>query len=152
MNITLIYATNSGGTFICSEIISEILRKKGHTVTVINAKDAQPTDLDAPDFIILASPSWMYEGMDGHPHDEMMRYFDRCKGKTVPGKKFAVYGLGDSSYPNFCGAIKYLETFVNDLKGTLVVNSLRIDGFFFAEEKSRKMVEVWTENLSTKLS
>src|SRR3989338_5757781 len=151
MNILLIYATNSGGTFISSEIISESLKAKGHTITVKNAKDAQPADMDAPDLIILGSPSWMYERMDVHPHDEMMHFFDRCKGKTVEGKKFAVYGLGDSSYPNFCGAVKHLENFIAELKGVLVVNSLRIDGFFFAEEKSRKMVEVWTENLSTKL-
>jgi flavodoxin len=66
---------------------------------------------------------------------------------TLPGKHFAIFGLGDSAYPQFTGAVNHLEEFVKKLGGKLVIESCRIDGFFFDQENNEKKLTDWSARL-----
>ena len=119
MNILLVYATNSGGTQLASQIVQEHLMSQNLQVTMKEVRDTQPEELTDADAVILASSTWDYEGLEGQPHPDYRPFMELFKGKKITGKKFAVLGLGDSSYTYFCGAVNHLEQFVKDLEGIL---------------------------------
>lgn len=147
MDVLLVYATNSGGTAAAVQMIADTLTAKDHTVTVKEAKDAVPDDLTTALCIIVGSPSWDYNGMEGQPLPEMAAFIDRCKEVSLAGKPCAVFGLGDSSYTYFCGAVTYLESFIKRGRGTLVVPSLKVDGFYMKPDAGEQ-ITAWTQDFS----
>ena len=152
MNIFLVFATNSGATDMVSQIVEQELTAKGHTVTRKQVRDANPDEFTNFEVILLASPSWDFDGKEGMPHEDYVPFMDKAKGKTFENKPFAVFGLGDSSYTHFCGAVDHLEEFVKSLKGKLVVESIRIDGFYYRQDVHTQAVKEWAEKLHKSLS
>lgn len=152
MKVLLVFATNSGGTQMASQTVTDALKNHGHEVTIKEVRETTFNDFTSPDLIILASPTWDYEGLEGQPHPDYRPFMEGFKDKKLPGKKFAVFGLGDSSYTYFCGAVTHLEKFVRDLQGTLVVDSLKIDGYYLDQAKNTQTLTDWANNLAGKLS
>lgn len=153
MNVTtlIVYATNSSGTLIASELVRDVLLKHGHAVTLQRANEVQPQELKRHDLVILASCSWeRFEGkkrLDGQLQQHMYELSQKLTGKIFPGKRFAVFGLGDSSYTHFCGAVDKLVQLVDDLGGELVGEALKIDGWFFHPERNEKFITEWANEL-----
>lgn len=150
MNILLAFATNSGATQDAAGIVVKTLTDAGHTVTIKLAKESSLDEFSSFDSIVLASPSWDYGNEEGMPHEDFIALIKGTNGKTFEGKKFAILGLGDSSYSHFCGCVDHLEQWVKDLKGNLIVPSLRIDGYYFKSENPDN-VKKWAEGLTTAL-
>jgi flavodoxin I len=147
MKTLIIFATYSGGTDAATAIISDTLKTKGHSVTVKNPPQVSPDEFGNFDLIVLATPTWDMNGNDGQPHEDFFPLMEKTKGKPFAGKKFAIMGLGDSSYPKFCGSVDVLEAFVKDVQGTLATPSLRIDGFFYNQETHTKNIKEWAGKL-----
>ncbi len=156
MKILVLYATNSGGTFQSSEIIAQVLKSASHEVVVQKVVDSKPADMQGYDLIILGSPSWDYKKdgvrMEGQVHEWYLPFFEAAQDMTMAGKKFAVYGLGDTAYTYFCGAVYFLEKFVQKVQGVLVVPSLKIDGFYFDEAANKEKVRQWAHGVAQTLS
>jgi len=152
MKVLLAYATYSSGTLSASQIITELLTKSKIDTTMKNIKDISFEELTHFDFIIFASPSWWNRDSDGMPHEFFLSFMDDAEGKKLPEKSFAVFGLGDEKFTHFCGAVDRLEEFVKKMQGKLIVESLRIDGFYFEPEKNKKMIADWTNGLIKKLT
>lgn len=151
MKILVSYATNSGGTQAASQIAVDALTAAGHTLTYKMARESVPADFESHDFVLLASPSWDFGSEEGMPHEDFLELFKQFDGKKFEGKKFAVLGLGDSSYTKFCGCVDHLEEFVKKLGGSLVHTSLKVDGFFYHPENN-ETVKAWAEELAKKLA
>lgn len=149
MNILLIYATYSSGTMQASQVVFDTLTGKGHTVTVKKAHEINIEDFIPHDLIILGSPSWLINNKDGMPHEDFVALIERSQGKTFENKRFAIFGLGDESYAHFCGAVDHLKSFVEQGKGHLVGEVLRIDGYLFNEEKNAARLREWVEQIIT---
>ena len=147
MNILLLYATNSGGTQQASQMVASQLQEKGHTVSMKNPKESKTDEIAGADLVIFASPSWDYQDKEGQPHEDFFPLLQSFEGKTMDGKSFAILGLGDSSYAHFCGAVEEFEKVVQNLKGKLVVGSLKIDGYYLHMDESNQAVKDWTEKL-----
>lgn len=146
MKTLLIYATYSSGTQQAADEVVAALGKHGVEVTKKEVPDVTPEELAESDLIILGSPSWDINGEGGQPHEHFGAFIEKTS-TPLPGKKFAVFGLGDTAYPVFCGAVDHLEKFVQKLQGTLVIPSLRIDGYFFNPDEASKNIEAWTTQL-----
>ena len=151
MKILLVYATNSGGTQLAAQIVQETLVKHSLTAELKEVRDTSADEFAGYDLVILSSPSWDDEGAEGQPHPDWRPFMEKAKGKDMSGKKFAVIGLGDSSYTYFCGAVKILEDFIKSLKGELLTESLKIDGFYLDQQKSSLQLTDWTDNLASRL-
>lgn len=147
MKVLLIYATNSGGTQMASQTVSDTLTKLGHTVAMKDVRDANPEELDSFEMILFASPSWDYEGKEGQPHEDYLPFIEKFKDNQLKDKQFAILGLGDSSYSHFCGAVDVLTEFVQKLGGKMKTESLKIDGFYFDQEKNTKLIQEWANKL-----
>ncbi|MBI4093118.1 MAG: flavodoxin family protein [Candidatus Kerfeldbacteria bacterium] len=151
MTILLIYATNSSGTLLAAEIVRDVLQATGHTVTMKRANAVDPKEMKSFDHVILGSCTW--DRMDGQTHlqgqlqEHMFELKQKLQGTILPGHKFSVFGLGDSSYSLFCRAVDELQTMVNDLGAELVGEPLRIDGFFFHQDRNEQQVREWVEGL-----
>lgn len=152
MNILLVYATYSSGTQTASELVEKLLVEKSVEVVRKNIKEVTDEEFNHFDLIILASPSWWNRNSDGMPHEFFLKFMDSIDGRTFPDKHFAIFGLGDEKFTHFCGAVDHLEAFVKKLQGKLVVESLRIDGYFFEPQKNKQKLTDWTKDLVKKLS
>jgi flavodoxin I len=145
MKLLILYATYSGSTQQASQIVKDTLLSKGHEVVLKLTADTKPAELSEYDGIILCTPTWDYDGKEGMPHEDYMTFMEACAGSVWPGKSFAILGLGDSSYSHFCGSVDHLEEFVKKVQGTLIHDSLRIDGFFFDQETNTTRIRDWSE-------
>ncbi len=152
MNILLLYATNSGGTQQASQMVASMLQEKGHTVTVKNPKESNVDEVTSAGFVLFASPSWDYQDKEGQPHEDFVPLLESLSGKTLEGKPFAILGLGDTSYAHFCGAVDEFEKIVQNLKGKLIVPSLKIDGYYLHMDENNQLVKDWTNQLINALS
>lgn len=132
---------------MASHIIVGVLSEKGHEVTHKDIRNIKPDSLSQYDLIIFGSPSWNYEKTEGMPHEFFLRFMQQMEGQSLTGKKFAVYGLGDTAYIHFCGAVDHIEEFIKKLGGTVVSEPLRIDGFFFDQKNNELKLQEWAENL-----
>lgn len=146
MNILIAYATYSSGTQSASNYVKDLL-SKNHKVTIKNITTVNPNDFNNFDLTILASPSWWVQEMDGMPHIHFVEFFDKTNNVSYESKNFAIFGLGDEKYTHFCGAVDHLEKFVVTHKGNLKTPSLRIDGFYFDEEKNKTLLEEWVKKI-----
>ena len=150
-NILIVYASNSGGTFLIAEMLKNMLCKK-HEVIMQKATDTKPDDMQNYDIIIFGSPSWRIPGMgDGLPQETMLSFIKNCAGKEFLNKQFAVFGCGDRAYTFFCGAVTFLENFVNSVHGKKIIDSLRINGYFFNLESNEKLAKEWGSKLISKI-
>lgn len=151
MNILLVYATNSGTTMSTAQAINDKLVAKGYAVTMKEVRDASEGDFTSPDAIVMGSPSWDFEGHEGMPHEDWLPLMEKLKTQTHENKRFAVFGLGDSSYKHFCGAVDHMEELVKTVKGALVVPSLRIDKFYSDQTGNMDKINAWADSLITVL-
>jgi flavodoxin I len=156
MNILVAYATNSSGTLVVSVIVANALKNAGHTVSHKDIRTVKPDELAGYDVVVFGSPSWDYDSPEGHlegqPHEFFRTFIKEAAEVRVPDKKFAIFGLGDTAYINFTGAVDHLESFVKKMGGKLVTTSLRIDGFYFSQSENEAKAAAWTDELAKALS
>lgn len=150
MTALIVYASNSGGTYLTAKLIRDSLESFGTKVFLKKAKDTSVKDLEEADLILIGSPSWYLEE-EGRPHGTIVDFMEKFKDKDFSSKNFALFGCGDRSYLHFCGAVDELEEFVKGVKGKKMSDSLKIDGFFFDLEGSTVQVEKWAKSLGAKI-
>lgn len=155
MKILIVYGTNSGGTQVASELIRDTLTPLGHVVTLVRGDMAHPETFTEFDMIILGSCTWELitkeRRFEGNLQQHMIQLRTRLKGWDSQGKPFAVFGLGDSSYTNFCIAASHLEALVAQIKGRKVGDTLRVDKFFFFLDENVTKVREWARQLHASL-
>ena len=155
MNVLVAYATNSSGTLVSSVIVANKLITANHTVAHKDIRTVRPDELASYDLIVFGSPSWDYKSkegrLEGQPHEFFRKFMSDAKDLKLPDKRFAIFGLGDTAYINFCGAVDHLLKFVEGMGGKLVIDPLRIDGFYFNQPENEKKVMTWAEKLKSAL-
>lgn len=145
------YATNSSGTLVVAGLIKDLLTASNVDAVKKDIRSVKPEAISEFDLVILGSPSWNYNDKEGQPHEFFTKFFQQNDGK-VRFKNTAVFGLGDSAYIQFCGAVDYLESFVLQNNGKLTVPSLRIDGFFFNQKENEELIGEWVKNIMLSLT
>lgn len=111
------------------------------------AEDVAPDDFLRYDGIILGSPSWAEEGHEGFPLPAMMKLLRAAENRDFSGQWFAMFGCGDSSYTFFCGAVDVMEEFLSKFKGKKIVESLKVDSYYFDLKNNAKRIEEWGKKL-----
>ncbi len=154
MTTLIVYATNSSGTMLAAELASRVLQAANHTVTLKRANAVDPGDFKLYDLVVLGSCTWglvingqwMQGQLQNHMYDLQQKLV--TEQHIFPGKKFAVFALGDSSYTHFCAAADHLQGLVNDLGGELIAEPLRIDGWFFRPKQNEKLLTDWAGSVA----
>ncbi len=146
MNVILIYGTYSSGTLSVAEIIQESLSSDEISVEIVRNDMVTADQINAADTVIMGSPSWKVFGKQGMPHEQYYPMMEQLKG-SVDAKPYAVYALGDSSYALVCGAADHLQQFVIDLGGSELIEPLKVEGFYFAQEERTNEIIAWVNAL-----
>ena len=152
MNITIIYATYSNSTALASEYLAKVFRDAGHTTSVVTALDSAIETFQDPDLLILASPSWDYNGQQGMPHEDFSTIQPRLESVSLKGKPTAVMALGDSSFTYFCGAATHLSQWLTGKGGVEAVSPLKIDQYYANEALAQQQITDWSKQLLAKLT
>lgn len=127
MKILVAYATLSGNTQMVAEHLTEHLKSAGHDATLINQDDLDPPQMNEYEFVFLGSSTWG----DGEPNPTSEVFMGKLKDYTEPygAVKFAVFGLGDSSYAHFCGIADRLSDLLKEKGKVVVIPNHKIDGY-----------------------
>ena len=152
MNVLIVYATNSSGTLTASEIVERVLAAAGFSVMRKSADTISPAEIGEYDAVVFGSCTWNVTIKDRVAEGQLQQHFRKLetnmKGMSFPNVKFAVFGLGDSSYTNFCAAADHLVGLVSRLQGIKVGETLKLDEFYFHLAENSKRVEEWTKSIA----
>lgn len=143
MKTLLIFATSTGSTIDVTHCIASEFSQKDKEITVINALNVKPEEINDYDLIILGSSTWG----EGELPEAFTRLVEKLSSHKFTDKKFAVFGLGDATYTYFCGAADHLENFVKQVEGKLIVPTLKIDNFYFNEKQEIPKIQKWAKEV-----
>ncbi len=150
MKCTLLYGTLSGSTMTAAGVVSEVLTAAGHQVDSIMVDGATKDQIKESQVVILGSPSWEDEGKDGQPLPDMTKFLKSLTPEDLAGKKVAIFGLGDTSYQHFCGAVDVMTELLKVNGASPVIEPVRIDRYYSLPDNENK-IRAWAETLSKNL-
>lgn len=124
MKIGLFFASMSGNTEAIADMILERLSAESCEVEMKDILSiTSASELLAFDLVFLG----MYTWGDGDVPDECLDIIEELEELQLEGKPFALFGSGDTSYPEFCGALDKLKDLIYTQGGVTVGEPLRIE-------------------------
>ncbi|QEY25845.1 assimilatory sulfite reductase (NADPH) flavoprotein subunit [Neisseria zalophi] len=117
LKITVLSASQTGNARQIADDLTARLKAAGLSVSHIHAGDYKTKQLADEKLLLLVTST---QG-EGEPPEEAVSLHKFLTGKKAPnlnGLKFAVLGLGDSSYPQFCAAGNIFDARLAELGGT----------------------------------
>lgn len=124
MKIGVFYASMSGNTEAIADIISGELKDQNHDVDLEDFMSVQNTaELLNYDLTFIGLYTWG----DGDYPDECLDIIEEIEQLDLENHPFAIFGSGDTSYPEFCGALDHLQKLIEEQGGTVVGGPLRIE-------------------------
>lgn len=150
MKCTLLYGTLSGSTMTAAGIVSDVLTAAGHQVDTIMVDGATKDQIKDSQLVIFGSPSWEDEGKDGQPLPDMTKFLKTLTAEDLDGKKIAIFGLGDTSYQHFCGAVDVMTELLKTLKAASIIEPLRVDRYYSLPDNETKTRQ-WADTLAKSL-
>lgn len=122
--IILVFASMSGNTEAMADEIVKGIEKAGGEVKVFDMIEATNASiLEEYDGIILGAYTWG----DGELPDEFLDFYDEMEDLNLKGIKAAVFGSGDTSYPQFCAAVDILIERLKEQGSEIVLDGLKVE-------------------------
>jgi len=142
--IKLLFATQTGNSEDLANRTQEKLEELDFEVDSVNVADLDLDDLTDANKIIFIGSTWG----DGEPPDDAIDFFDNLEGAELDlsGATYAILGLGDTSYDDFCGFAKRVGEHLSRMGATEIMERKDLDVDFDAG------FEAWLEELCGKLS
>ncbi len=112
--VLVLSASQTGNARRVAQSLHEKLQTAGVASILKNAGDYKSRQLASERLVLLVAST---QG-DGEPPEEALTLHKTLFGKKAPevkALKYAVLGLGDSSYPDFCQAARDFDTRLNEL-------------------------------------
>ena len=116
LRVAVISASQTGNARKVAAELQQRLAAAGVNAVHTAAADYKPKNITGEQLVLLVTST---QG-EGEPPEEALSLYKLLSGKKAPklsGLKFAVLGLGDSSYPMFCGAGKSFDELLAKLGG-----------------------------------
>ncbi|QMT31568.1 assimilatory sulfite reductase (NADPH) flavoprotein subunit [Alysiella filiformis] len=144
LNIHIVSASQTGNARGVAQQLSEKLTALGVAHQHSHAADFKPKSLAENDIVLLITST---QG-EGEPPEEAVSLHKFLHGKKAPKLnelRFAVLGLGDSSYPKFCGAAREFDAKLADLGASRLMNLTECDLDFQAAAQN------WVEQIGLQI-
>lgn len=141
LQVTVLSASQTGNAKSVANKLTETLNTAGITAVHHSLSNYKAKNISDEDIVILVTST---QG-DGEPPEEGVVLYKFLNGKKAPKLdrlQFAVLGLGDSSYPNFCQAGKDFDSQLAKLGASRLLERTDADLEFQATADS------WIEHIS----
>jgi sulfite reductase (NADPH) flavoprotein alpha-component len=138
--LTILYATQGGNARSVAEALAESATGRGFAPRLISADHYRPRDLVKERLLLVVIST---QG-EGEPPESAQELFNYLKGKKPPQLaelRYAVFGLGDSSYAFFNQAGRDLDGLLKVSGAQMLVE--RID----ADVNFQQLAETWQEEV-----
>jgi sulfite reductase (NADPH) flavoprotein alpha-component len=99
--ITILYGSQTGHAAELAKHMEKLARQNGLTARAVDMAEFRPQELKQVRRLALLASTYG----DGQPPDSAVGFYEFLHSRKAPkleGVKFAVLGLGDSTYVNFC--------------------------------------------------
>lgn len=143
--ITIISASQTGNARRVANELSQDIERLGIAVTHLPAGEYKAKKLNQEEILILVTST---QG-EGEPPEEALslyKYLFAAKAPKLTHLQFAVFGLGDASYPKFCQAAKDFDQRFAELDAQRLL--LRVD----ADTDFQTVSTSWRQAVIDKLS
>src|SRR4029453_17925262 len=121
--VLVVYASMTGNTEEMAEAIAEGAKEAGAEVVSKEAFDASAEELNDYDGIIIGAYTWG----DGELPDEFIEFYEAMDSLDLSGKKTAVFGSGDTSYPIYCAAVDIIEAKLKELGAEIAGECIKFE-------------------------
>lgn len=121
--VLVVYASMTGNTEEMAEAIVEGAKEAGAEVVSKEAFDASAAELNEYEGIIIGAYTWG----DGELPDEFIDFYEAMDSLDLSGKKAAVFGSGDTSYPIYCAAVDIIEAKLKELGAEISAECIKFE-------------------------
>lgn len=122
----VLYGTESGNAEAAAAGLHSEIKAQGVAARLCNMADYAVADLAGEDLVLVVVSTWG----EGDPPDSATAFFADLQSEKAPrleGVEFAVFGLGDSSYADFCECGKVVDRRLEELGGLRVLPRVDAD-------------------------
>ncbi|QFT88018.1 Flavodoxin [Bacillus sp. THAF10] len=146
MKIGIYYASMSGNTEAIADSIKEKLENYSCELVLEDVHS-----LDSAEGLLNYDVTFigMYTWGDGEYPDECLDIVDELEEMDLNGHSFAIFGSGDTSYPDFCGALDLLLELIENRGGTVINSPLKIE--FNPEPEDEEEISKFVADVMIKL-
>lgn len=133
--LTILFGSESGNAEICAVDAGKEAKKAGFKPAVVDMADYDPARLGREEQLLVIVSTWG----EGDPPERAIDFHAFLMGDKAPevnGLKYAVFALGDTSYPDFCECGKQMDQRLAELGGKRILDRVDSDVDFeepFAE-------------------
>jgi sulfite reductase alpha subunit-like flavoprotein len=127
--LLILFATTTGNAEDCAKSTATKAKEAGFKVRTVNMYDLKPAKLKDEKLFLAVVSTWG----DGEPPDDAVPFWDdlqELEEGSLSGAAFAVFGLGDHDYDDFCGFAKKLDAEFERLGATRVLDRVDADTSF----------------------
>ncbi|KAF9288574.1 hypothetical protein BGZ68_010952 [Mortierella alpina] len=146
-HLTVLFASQTGNAESISRSIHEQAQERGFKSAHFVLNDFAKVDWDTEECLVFVVSTTG----DGDPPDnstKFWRHLRKLKGVGLTKAKYAILGLGDTNYDNFCQTAKRLDTRLQELGASPFYARGLADDATGLEET----VDPWIKNLWPKLA
>ena len=142
--LLILFGSQTGTAEGLAKKVAKESQQRGFAPKVLALNDYESANLPAVNKAVIISSTWG----DGEPPDNAANFWSWLNAETAPrldNLNFAVLGLGDKNYSNFCGASKKFDTRLESLGAKRLMPRGECDADYETAAKS------WIDGLWQKL-
>lgn len=138
----IVYASLTGNTEQCAEIVEEALKDLDVEVELVESVMADPQDFLDVDICLVGTYTY---GTDANLPDEIVDFYEELEDVDLSGKVFGTFGSGDTFYEFFCQSVDdFSEQF---LKTGAVQGAESVKVDLDAEEEDEEALQAFAKAL-----
>lgn len=122
-SVIIVFASMTGNTEEMAGLVAEGVRAAGIEPVLKSVIDANASELEQYDGILLGAYTWG----DGDLPDEFLDFYEEMDNVVLTGRKAAVFGSADSSYSRYGAAVDTLIAKLKQQGAELVQEGLKVE-------------------------